>query len=102
MQRSGGHWCVEDLIRWLRMGDATFYAGEEMQGSIWWNKPEGATVGHIAGRFNASDANWMFRRFRAEAKRRGISHIAIEGRSGWARFIRKQREQLDGCQWITE
>lgn len=88
MRRGGSPYGVDDVLTWLRRGQARLFVAEDLHASlvIW---PHGeAEVGHMYGRWNSCQARWLIERGRAWLAERGIDDFTVRGRPGWARFLR--------------
>ena len=90
LMRCGSPHSAADVLRWVRDGQAVFAAGDHMHGSLWFRPDGKAEIGHVAGRWNMADAEWLFKRMRAEALARGIEDVEINGRPGWRRFLQQK------------
>jgi len=89
LRRSGGRYSFADLFRWLRSGEAEMFVCGSMHGSVWF-RDGGAEIAHVAGHWNAEDANWLYDRAMQAIKERGITQLEANGRPGWRRFLRME------------
>jgi hypothetical protein len=90
LDKSGSHWSVSDLLRWLTTGEATLFVGDEMHGAVYWEPPRGPSIAYLYGKWNDRDALWGYKAAKTEALKRGVSFIEIEGRKGWRRFLKQK------------
>jgi hypothetical protein len=75
------------ILAKIRAGEGMFWAGDQLHGSVVIEDGE-LDVGHMFGVWNDDDARPMWAAFRKWAKDRGIDRCRINGRPGWARFLR--------------
>jgi hypothetical protein len=89
MKKAGSPFTANDVIAWLRFGQASMAVAPCMHASVWFNPQGQAEIGHLhAKRWCNTCARWMLDRLKAESEARGCNHVAVTGRPGWARFLR--------------
>lgn len=87
MKRGNSPYSARDVFAWLRAGQAYFCATDAMHASIWFKDAEICEIGHVAGKWNNSDARFIFEKCQGEAQRKGYDKIVSNGRAGWSRFL---------------
>ncbi len=87
MTRGKSKYTCLDVLSWIRSGTASFAATDDMSASVWWNGPDGAEVGHVAGCWSNEQAQWLLNWADRECAARGVDVIQVRGRQSWQRFL---------------
>lgn len=89
MRRGGSPYDAAAILRLIRAGRASFRALEHLRGSVVFCEGY-AEVGHIAGRWDRSEAQELLDWARDLARARGCRELRVTGRRGWRRFLTQE------------